>query len=67
RTMLALDSLTRHRITLSIFLLAREKDSEAFMHRMARRAGGRIFQIQPDDLGRCLLMDYLDRRRKVLG
>ncbi len=64
KTLLAIDMISRKNISLSIFLLAREKDSVSFMHNMARRAGGKLFHIHPSALGRCMLMDYLERKSK---
>jgi len=31
---------------------------------MARRSSGRIFHLHPADLGRCMLMDYLDKKQR---
>jgi uncharacterized protein with von Willebrand factor type A (vWA) domain len=64
RTMAALDALTRQKISLSVFLLSQEEERVGFMHEMARRASGRIFHLHPADLGRCMLMDYLDKKQK---
>lgn len=66
RTLTSLDRLVRKEISLSIFLLAQEKDNIRFMHEMAQRSKGNVFHIHPAELGRCLLMDYLQRKRKWL-
>jgi uncharacterized protein with von Willebrand factor type A (vWA) domain len=62
RTMAALDALRRQKISLSIFLLSQKEERMGFMHEMARRASGSIFHLHPADLGRCMLMDYLDKK-----
>jgi hypothetical protein len=54
----------RQNILPSIFLLAQEKDNVTFMHEMARRSGSRVFHLLPADLGRCLLMDFLKKKKK---
>jgi uncharacterized protein with von Willebrand factor type A (vWA) domain len=64
KTLQSADALKRQRINLSIFLLSNEKGNIQFMNEMARRASGNIFHLQPEDLGRCLFMDYLERKRK---
>ncbi|MBN2108248.1 MAG: hypothetical protein JW832_12560 [Deltaproteobacteria bacterium] len=64
RTMAAVDALTRQKIGLSIFLFSQEQERVGFMHEMARRSSGRIFHLHPADLGRCMLMDYLDKKQR---
>ncbi|MCP4716311.1 MAG: VWA domain-containing protein [Deltaproteobacteria bacterium] len=66
KTLAATDRLVRQKIALSVFLLADEKDNVAFMHDMTRRAGGKLFLLQPDNLGKCLLMDYVKKKQKQL-
>lgn len=64
RTLAGLDALTRQKIALSIFLFSQEHERVGFMHEMARRSSGRIFHLHPADLGRCMLMDYLDKKQR---
>jgi len=64
KTLLCADSLARHGICLSMFLLGHEKERLSFMHEMAKRARARLFHINPSDLGQCLLMDYVEKKRK---
>lgn len=64
RTLKRFQDLARHTIDISIFLLAREIERIAFVHEAAKRCGGRIFHIQTEDLGRCLLMDYIRKKSR---
>jgi uncharacterized protein with von Willebrand factor type A (vWA) domain len=64
RTLAGLDAITRQKIALSIFLFSQEHERVGFMHEMARRSSGRIFHLHPADLGRCMLMDYLDKKQR---
>jgi uncharacterized protein with von Willebrand factor type A (vWA) domain len=66
RTLRAVESLARHKITLSVFLLSQEKSSIRFVDEMAKRAQGRVFHISPLDLGQCVLLDYIDKKRKCI-
>ena len=64
KTLKRLEGLARHNIAISIFLLSQEKEGVAFVQEAAKRCGGRVFYIQPEELGRCLLMDYLEKKSK---
>ncbi len=66
KTMQAAEILRRREVSLSIFLLAQEKSGVQFMHEMAKKTGGRVFHLEPENLGRCLLMDYLSRKKELL-
>jgi len=66
RTLSAVESLARHKISLSVFLLSQEKSSVRFVDEMAKRAQGRVFHISPSDLGQCVLLDYIDKKRKYI-
>jgi len=66
RTLSAVESLARQKISVSIFLLSREQSSVRFVDEMAKRAQGRVFHLSPQDLGQCVLMDYIDKKRKWL-
>jgi len=37
-----------------------------FAHLLAENCKGKVFHIQPGDVGRCLLMDYLDKKSRWL-
>ena len=66
KTLKRIQGLARQDIEISIFLLSREKERVQFVHQMAQSCGGRIFHIEPEDLGWCLLMDYVDKKSKRL-
>jgi uncharacterized protein with von Willebrand factor type A (vWA) domain len=66
RTLRAVESLSRQKIALSVFLLSQEKSSIRFVDEMAKRAQGRVFHISPLDLGQCVLLDYIDKKRKCI-
>jgi len=64
KTLRKLENLSRHQIAISIFLLSKEKDRVSYVHEMAKRCGGKIFHLEPDELGRCLCMDYVEKKQK---
>ena len=64
KTLKRLKILSSHNIDISIFLLSEEKERVNFVHEMARRCGGRVFHIQAGELGRCLLMDYINKKSR---
>jgi uncharacterized protein with von Willebrand factor type A (vWA) domain len=66
RTLSAVESLARQKIGLSVFLLSQEKSSVRFVDEMAKRAQGMVFHLSPQDLGQCVLMDYIDKKRKCI-
>jgi len=66
RTLRAIANLSRQKIALSVFLLSREKSSIRFVDEMAKRSRGRVFHLSPQDLGQCVLMDYMDKKRKFI-
>jgi uncharacterized protein with von Willebrand factor type A (vWA) domain len=66
KTLKRIQRLARQDIEISIFLLSREKERVQFVHQMAQSCEGRIFHIEPEDLGWCLLMDYVDKKSKKL-
>ncbi len=65
-TLKRLRALSRSNIEISIFLLSREQERVRFAHRLAENCKGKVFHIQPGDLGRCLLMDYLEKKSRWL-
>ena len=64
KTLKRFKGLTRNNIDISIFLLSQERERVSFVHEAAKRCGGRVFHIQPEELGRCLLMDYIEKKSK---
>ena len=66
RTLRATQSLARQKIALSVFLLSQEKSPIRFVNEMAKKASARVFHISPHDLGQCVLMDYIDKKKKWL-
>ena len=66
RTLRAAQSLARQKIALSVFLLSQEKSPIRFVNEMAKKASARVFHISPHDLGQCVLMDYIDKKKKWL-
>ncbi|MBN2243323.1 MAG: VWA domain-containing protein [Acidobacteria bacterium] len=65
-TLKRLRSLSRSNIDISIFLLSREQERVRFAHLLAENCKGKVFHIQPGDLGRCLLMDYMEKKSRWL-
>lgn len=66
KTLKRIQGLACQNIEISIFLLSREKERIQFVHQMARSCRGKVFHIEQEDLGGCLLMDYVDRKSKCL-
>jgi uncharacterized protein with von Willebrand factor type A (vWA) domain len=66
KTLKRIQRLSSQDIEISIFLLSREKERIQFVHQMAQNCKGRILQIEPEDLGWCLLMDYVDKKSRKL-
>jgi uncharacterized protein with von Willebrand factor type A (vWA) domain len=64
RSLHAAEQLVQSRISLSIFLLARERDSIGFMKKMARHGRAKLFMADAADLGSCVLYDYCNRQMK---
>jgi len=66
KTLKRFKGLAHHNIDISIFLLSQERERVSFVHEAAKRCAGRVFHIQPEELGRCLLMDYIEKKSKWL-
>lgn len=64
RTLRAVKNLSHQKISLSVFLLSQEKSNLGFVDELARQGGTRVFHLSPHDLGKCVLMDYLDKKKK---
>jgi uncharacterized protein with von Willebrand factor type A (vWA) domain len=54
--------LSRSGITLNVFMLEDSPGLAAFMERLARLTGGRVFQSAGDGLGDFVVRDYVRRR-----
>lgn len=65
-TLKRLRTLSRSGIAVSIFLLSREQERVRFAHRLAESCRGKVFHLRPGDLGRCLLMDYMEKKSRWL-
>ena len=60
----------RDGITINIFLVPSWSQSEEdikFAYRLAEQTKGRVFFTAGKDLDRCVVWDYIDRKREVLG
>jgi uncharacterized protein with von Willebrand factor type A (vWA) domain len=59
----------REGITLNIFLVPSWSQSEEdirFAYRLAESTRGRVFFTAGDDLDRCVVWDYVSRKRELL-
>jgi uncharacterized protein with von Willebrand factor type A (vWA) domain len=66
KTLRAIQSLKPQNISLSVFLLSQEKSNIRFADDMSKKSSGRVFHLSPHDLGKCVLMDYIDKKKKAL-
>ncbi len=60
----------RDGITINIFLVPSWSQSEEdikFAYRLAEQTKGRVFFTAGKDLDRCVVWDYIDRKREILG
>jgi uncharacterized protein with von Willebrand factor type A (vWA) domain len=55
--------LSRTGATLNVFLLDHDPGAAAFVERMVRTVGGRIFYPNLDDLGSLVVRDFLRNRQ----
>jgi len=58
--------VTRRGITINTFMLDDSPPLRAFVEKMTAINKGRAFYTSPGELGRFLLVDYVNRRRKVI-
>ncbi len=61
------DLLTRYGAVLNLFMLGEDPGLRRFVDAVARRNGGRVFTPDPDDLGQCVVSDYIRARRGRRG
>ena len=60
----------RDGITINIFLVpswSQSQDDIKFAYRLAEQTKGRVFFTAGKDLDRCVVWDYIERKREVLG
>ena len=57
---------TRDGIEINTFMLPSYDYSHFFVDRMSRLNHGRVFYTSPDDLGKYLIVDYLDNRKSKI-
>lgn len=60
----------RDAITINIFLVpswSQSQEDIKFAYRLAEQTKGRVFFTAGKDLDRCVVWDYIDRKREVLG
>lgn len=62
-TVAQVDELVRYGATINTFLLGEDAGLARFMDAVARRAGGRVFTPDVDQLGEYVVSDYLRARR----
>ncbi|TDC41706.1 VWA domain-containing protein [Micromonospora sp. KC213] len=62
-TVREVDRLTRYGATLNLFMLGDDPGLRRFVEAVARRARGRVFTPDADDLGEYVVSDYLRARR----
>ena len=61
---------SRDGITINMFLLpgwSQSHEDVQFAQRLAQSTGGRVFFTAGRDLDRCVVWDYVSRRREILG
>ena len=66
KTMRAVRSCTTKNITINTFMLDRSHYLKAFVDRMCKINGGRIFYAEPQNLGEYVLVDYVKNKKKRL-
>ena len=60
----------RDGIVINLFLVPSWSQSEEdirFAYRLAENTRGRVFFTSGKDLDRCVVWDYIDRKREILG
>ncbi|MEI2637701.1 MAG: VWA domain-containing protein [Microthrixaceae bacterium] len=66
-TMLEVARCTRERIRINTFMLEPDPALQHFVQVMAKVNGGRTFFTTPETLGKYVLVDFIENRRKVIG
>jgi uncharacterized protein with von Willebrand factor type A (vWA) domain len=66
-TLKEVDNCTRDKVTINVFMLDDNPVLVKFVEEMVRVNRGRAFYSLPHNLGKYLLVDYLNRRRKQIA
>ena len=61
-----MDNCTRDNVTINVFMLDDNPVLVKFVEEMVRINRGRAFYSLPHNLGKYLLVDYVNRRRKQI-
>src|SRR6266568_4060076 len=56
----------RSNIMINTFMLAQDFDLVRFVHKVSEMCGGKAYFTTPDTLGEYLLMDYMQRKSKMI-
>jgi uncharacterized protein with von Willebrand factor type A (vWA) domain len=65
-TLREVQNCTRAGIVINTFMLPSHENFEFFVDRMARINHGRVFLTEPGDLGKYILVDYLNNKRSTI-
>ena len=65
-TLREVQNCTRAGIVINTFMLPSHENFEFFVDRMARINKGRVFLTEPGDLGKYILVDYLNNKRATI-
>jgi uncharacterized protein with von Willebrand factor type A (vWA) domain len=65
-TLREVQNCTRAGIVINTFMLPSHENFEFFVDRMARINRGRVFLTEPGDLGRYIIVDYLNNKRSAI-
>ncbi len=65
-TLREVQNCTRAGIIINTFMLPSHESFEFFVDRMARINRGRVFLTEPGDLGKYILVDYLNNKRATI-
>jgi uncharacterized protein with von Willebrand factor type A (vWA) domain len=65
-TMAEVDKLARRQATVNVFVLGDDPRLREFVDDLAKRAGGRVFATDADNLGAYLVTDFAARRARIL-
>ncbi len=65
KTLLEVQRCTREHVVINTFMLDNDYHLVAFVKQMTRMNGGRAFFASAERLGDYILLDYVDRKRKI--
>ncbi len=66
KTLKAVKSCTARNIMINTFMLDQSYYLKAFIDRLTKINGGRVFYTEPDNLGEYVLVDYFQHKKKLL-